>query len=199
MPAGTAAGDWDVVVTDDACSASLPAGLRVTGTLTVDVSGVDPPFGWTGERTAVTIRSALPPGAGLENFHPTPRAYLNPTAGGGALASELRAVAYLDANRLTGVVPAGLAVGAYDLIIVNPDGHVGVRPGAYRVTVDRPPEVVTLTPGSVPNQVGQTVTVVGQDFRAPALVTATCRTPAGAATTVTPVSPRKRRSSSRFL
>jgi hypothetical protein len=46
----------DVIVDDGmACDAVLASGLTITGDVTLGVTGVLPPFGWTSAETAVTI------------------------------------------------------------------------------------------------------------------------------------------------
>lgn len=181
VPAGLAAGDYDVVVDDGSCDAILPAGLHVTDTLTVAIEAIEPPFGWTSEDTAVTVTAVSPAPPGMVQFQATPRAYLNPDVPGpGTLATPLAAVAFVDAGRLTAVVPDGLPAGLYDLIVVNPDGSVGLLDAAFTVTpaAAPPPEIDAVSPASVINQPGQAVTVTGQDFRTPT-VTATCQDDAG--------------------
>src|SRR5688572_10590081 len=100
IPAGLAVGGWDVEVSDGACEAVLVDGFTVTDTLVIDVLGVEPTFGWTGESTAVTVTG------GADQFQPTPRVYLNPdVTGPTTVASPLAAVAYVDDTRLTAIVP----------------------------------------------------------------------------------------------
>lgn len=177
VPAATAAGDYDVVIEDIACGATLVNGLHVTDTLAITVTSIDPPFGATTEPTGVAVTGA--------GFLPTPRAYLNPSSGVG-IARELRAVSFQDATRLTAVVPDGLPVGTYDLIVINPDGTVGLlSPDAYRVLAAPPPEITDLLPGLVAKQTGQTVTVLGTGFAGPVTVTARCRAAGGLETVVT--------------
>jgi hypothetical protein len=182
VPAGLAAGNWDVVVTDGLCSATLPNGLFVVSTLTVAIDDVVPPFAWTSDDTAVTVNATDPAPTGQVQFQATPRAYLNPRGGAATrLARPLEAVAFVNPGRLTAVVPAGLTAGEYDLIVVNPDRTVGLLSDSFLVTAAGapPPVVDTITPGSVINQPAQAVTILGANFRAPG-VTATCDDDAGA-------------------
>ncbi|NMB76500.1 MAG: hypothetical protein GYA21_15385 [Myxococcales bacterium] len=180
LPAGLAAGAYDVLVTDDLnCSGILVGGLSVVEQLTVSVERMEPPFGWTQDRTGANVYSTVPAPAGMENFLPTPRLYLNPKDGGpGALASELRSIAFASAGRLSATVPAGLPVGTYDLVVMNPDGAVGLLADAFEVTELAPPVIFSLLPASVINQDVQTITVAGANFRAPTF-SADCRQPAG--------------------
>ncbi len=176
IPAGLAAGDWDVIVSDGNCDASLSPGVEITGTLSIAIAAIDPPFGWTEENTAVTITAVDPAPGGMVQFQATPRAYLNPdVAGPATVASQLAAVTFVDATRLTAIVPDGLPAGLYDLIIVNPDGTVGLLDQAFTITATAaPPPVITgITPASVVAQTAQAVTISGTGFRNPT-VQATC-------------------------
>lgn len=56
---------------------------------------------------------------------------LVPSAGGAAIS--LSQVALTPARTLTGVVPAGLPQGTYDLQVIDPAGRSGVLPRAFRV------------------------------------------------------------------
>jgi len=178
IPQGTTPGHYDIIVTDDVgCVAELVDGLTVTDALTLAVDSMLPPFGWSAEETPVVIYARDPVNPPEEQFMPTPRAYLNPTnAGPGTVASALESVAFVDATRLNAVVPAGLSLGHYDLIVVNPDGAVGLLPDAFLVSEEAPPVVYDISPGSVVNQAGQNVTVSGDYFDTPA-VDLTCKAP----------------------
>jgi hypothetical protein len=177
IPAGLADGDYDVIVATGGCSATLPAGVHVTGTPTIIINDLVPPFAWTSEDTAVTVDGA--------GFAATPRLYLTPHGATGKVATPLRAVVYVQATRLTAVVSAGLPAGSYDLILVNPDKSVGVLTDKFLVTAaDAPPPVVsTLAPQSVINKPGQVVTIGGSGFRSPT-VKANCADDAGAKMTI---------------
>lgn len=185
IPMGTPAGTYDISVTDSSgCPATLPMGLRVTATTTVTINSIDPPFGWQGGATAVTITAA----GGLMA---TPRAYLNPhTASAGTIATALSSVAFVSATRLTAIVPQGLdpAANPYDLIVVNPDESVGVltMPDAalYRSVTDPPPVIDSISPVAVPNTGAPAVTLTGQNFRMPT-VAFTCLTNVATGTRMT--------------
>lgn len=168
VPAGTAPGEYDILLDDDSeCEARLTGGLSVTADLTVSVSAVDPPFGWTDSDTAVTVLGEATPPAGMLAFEPVPRLYLNPASpDADTVATPVEAVTFLAGDRLTAIVPRGLPVDLYDLIVVNPDGAVGLLEDAFEVTADAPPTIDTISPGSVENSTGQTFTVLGADFRA---------------------------------
>lgn len=186
IPAGLTPGDWDVVVDDGSCNAILPQGFTVTDTLTVAIDTIDPPFGWTEETTAVSITAVDPAPAGLVQFQATPRVYLNPDAASPTtLASNLEAVVYVDDTRLTAIVPQGLTPGLYDLIVINADGSVGLLDNAFTVTetASPPPIIDDVTPASVIDQTGQTVQILGQNFRN-SMVDATCEDSNGVVHTI---------------
>ena len=100
IPAGLAAGDYDVRVTSQTgCVGSLAKGLHVTGTLTLALEAISPAYVSTNLDTAVTITATVPAPSGQVDFQETPRAYLNPVnAGSTTVASELHAVVWVDAG-----------------------------------------------------------------------------------------------------
>lgn len=175
IPAGTAAGTYDVALGDASCSGSLAGGLTVTAETTLSLGGVSPAQGWTGSSGALAISAT-----GGSTFSPVPRVYLSPAAASSSTTSSaLGAVALVDATDLTAVAPAGLPVGAYDVIVVNPDGKVGVASAAYHVLQDPPPRIASLSPGALPNGSVQAFAILGANFRAPT-VTLECADSTGA-------------------
>jgi hypothetical protein len=167
LPAGLAAGAYDLYVTDAVCEGQLENAFTVTAETTLTLLSVEPAFGWTGADTAVTIAT----GGGLTA---TPRVYLNPQGGGEATAA--RAIVFVDDATLTAVVPSGLPAGMYDVIVVNPDGAVGVLTGAagFRVTADPPPAIRGASPGSIDSGTVTSVTLSGSGFAAGATLTMSC-------------------------
>ena len=184
VPAGLAPGSWELHLEDAlGCTAELEEAFEVTDSLTLDLVAIDPPFGWTSERTGVTLFAGDPPAAGMSGFVSLPRAYLNPaTPGPDDLATALSAVGFVDETEITAVVPSGLAVGSYDVIVVNPDGSVGVIEDGFTITADPPPVIDDIAPGSVPNASAAQVFVYGQAFNDPT-VELDCRGPSGTTTT----------------
>ncbi|HET9551336.1 MAG TPA: hypothetical protein VFP50_00070 [Anaeromyxobacteraceae bacterium] len=170
IPLNTVPGTYDVDVMDSTSgcpNAHLAAGLKVTNltTLALATPAIDPGFGWTGGTTAVTVASTFG-----STLLPGARVYLNPsTATATTVATALGAVAKIDDLHLSALVPSGLPIGTYDVIVVNPDGSVGVKTGAFQVTAQPPPTVVTVSPGQLPTNAAQPATIVGTNFRTPAV------------------------------
>ncbi|MFO0745032.1 MAG: hypothetical protein U1F43_05055 [Myxococcota bacterium] len=187
LPAGLAPGDWAVQVTSAiGCVGVLNGAFSVTDRLTFQVDAVDPAFVWSGEATPITMTSV----AG--GFVQTPRAYMNPKgAPEGTPATNVRAVLFSDTHALTGVIPAGLADDQqYELIVVNPDGTVGIH-DPVTVTADPPPLVTAILPASLDANGTQRATVAGLHFTTDGMTASmTCRHLDGSSVgplTVTPV------------
>jgi large repetitive protein len=208
---GPAAGSYDVLLTDGlgCVAAPLTGGLNVTDNVAINLTSIDPTFGQTATNTPVAINTD---GFGGTSFLATPRVYLNPT-GGGTTAAAVSAVAWVNANQVTGIAPAGpppLPPGDYDVIVVNPDTGVGLpavgvssqpivgsgtTPFTFKVTAAPPPTISSLTPGSIPASTGQVVQVVGDHFDNPCPgtcpgVVLTCRDPAGVITVLSGGTPQ---------
>jgi hypothetical protein len=173
---GTAVGSYDVVVKDaNGCAAELKAGLRVTDSLTLGLADIEAAFGAAASNTAVTISGT--------GFQSVPRAYLNPqNPTAQTVATALTSVAFIGASRLTAVVPSGLPAGTYDLVVVNPDGAVGLLKDTFRVTQDAPPVVESVSPSSLDNDSDKAATITGTSFRG-AKVSLRCKSPDGNVTT----------------
>ncbi|RMG10855.1 MAG: hypothetical protein D6729_18890 [Deltaproteobacteria bacterium] len=187
VPAGLPAGAYDVRVTSDVgCVGTLPAGLTLTDTLTVAVDSIDPAYVSPTRRTAVTIRATDPVPMGQVGFVDTPRAYLSPNPPQpGVFATALRAVVFQDDKTLSAVVPANMSPGVYDLVVVNPDGTVGLLTGGLTVTSAEPPRITAVQPASLDNNTPQTATVLGEHFDTSGVtVDMHCREPDGTESTV---------------
>jgi len=181
LPAPQADGAYALEIADTTgCTSTLPGALRVVSSTTLATPVPEPRFGWTGEATGLTVFLAPVAGGG---FRSLPRLYLSGTGGTAPQAAALASVAMLGPDRVTAVVPAGLAPGAFDLVVVNPDGGLGLAPAAFTVTNHPAPVVDSASPGSVPNSdTAQPLRVVGRNFRQPAL-RLDCRAPGAAAAT----------------
>ena len=71
--------------------------------------------------------------------------------------------------------------GTYDLIVVNPNGEVGLLEDAFTATVDAPPVIDEVLPGEVENDAPETLAVTGSGFNTPTALWR-CRGPDGAMT-----------------
>ncbi len=180
------------------CNADLANAVRVVDQTTLVLRDVQPPFGALGESTGVTVRADLV-ASGDAGFVAVPRVYLNPSnPGPGTVAAPVGAVAFGDAETLTAVVPGTLPAGTYDVIVVNPDGRVGVQQQGFVVTTatQPPPRITTVTPGSVSNTNPQLFQVLGGNFRSPTVTlfcfdqngVALATSPAATVTASTPTS-----------
>jgi hypothetical protein len=177
VPKGQMPGVYDLHMLDaTGCSASLPMAITVTADLTITLEDVQPSFGYTKSETAVTIfRDKAAPAPANKPFVATPRGFLNPkNAMPNDIAIPLESTAFVDDATLTSVVPKGQPVGVYDLIVVNPDGAVGLLSDAFTVVSTEPPTVATVTPSSIVDATGQVVTIAGRSFNG-SKVSLTCK------------------------
>jgi hypothetical protein len=188
VPAGLAPGDYQLTVMDDrGCFAELAGALTIVEELTMAIERVEMPFGWTDSATGVNIYSPAIPPEGHVNFAATPRFYLNPTVTGpDTLATELKFTAFASPLRCSATIRAGLPVGYYDLVAVNPDGSVGFLAQAFLVTADPPPLVTDIAPTSLANQGIHEIEILGEHFDETPTVAITCRQPNGVDVPLTP-------------
>ncbi len=164
IPAGLVAGDYEVRVTSQlGCVGGLPGAVTVTDALTLDLSSIDPSYVSSTKDTAVTLAATSPPAADKVGFASTPRIYLDPT-GSNTLATAMRAVVYQSGEQLSAVVPSGLAAGSYNVIVVNPNGEVGVLADGLTITATEPPLITAVVPSSLDNNADQPARIIGQNF-----------------------------------
>jgi hypothetical protein len=183
IPSGLAAGTYQVALrSSTGCSATLATGITVTGTLTITLGLVEPNYIWNAVDTAITITAT----AG--SFQQVPRVYLTPSGGAATNASARRidSVNYGGSTSLTAVIPAGLTLGSYDVVVVNPTGEVGVRTAAINVVSTQPPVIDNIVPSYF--DTNRNATIYGARFEANATVASTCYDPALATSVDMPVS-----------
>jgi hypothetical protein len=167
VPTGLPAGEYRFGIAEaDGCSADLDEALTLTDTLEVAVDALDPPFAWEWSYTPVQVVGPDPVPAGQVPFAETPRLYLTPAAGG-TTAAAVQGVVYRSGALLSATVPAELAPGMYDVLVVNPDGAVGLLPSGLEVTDDPPPQVDSVSPASLSSTRDEPVTIHGRYFRDP--------------------------------
>ncbi len=165
LPAGMAPGTWGLgFETTDGCGTELAEAFEVSDTLQVAITEVIPPYAWAYDYTPVEV---VGPEAtwGLDPFKDTPRVYLS--ARDGATAEPFAGVGFRSANRLSGVVPFGLAPGEYDVLVINPDGALGLLEAGLTITEQRPPRVDSVSPTSMSASQDTAVTIRGRGFDEP--------------------------------
>jgi hypothetical protein len=167
VPKGQAPGVYDLIMNDaTGCQTVLPNAVTVTADLTVTIKSIVPPFGFTGTETSVNIlrdKAAAPPAN--KPFVATPRLFLNPSNPQASdIAIQVESVSFVDDATLTAVVPKNEPAHVYDLIVVNPDGSVGLLTDAFTVQSVPPPTIAAVVPSSIVNATGQQVKVTGKNF-----------------------------------
>ena len=191
IPAGLPEDAYDVhLLQDDSCPALLDQGLFVEADATVSVDSVDPAFAWTSDYSPIQVLGADPTPNGMVPFVDLPRVYLDPVTNTTATATAVLGLSYIDPFHLDAVVPPGLTPDDYDVIVVNPNGAVGILPAGLTVTdaSSPPPRVDSLSPPSIANSGTPTVTLNGANFRG-ATVLFECVDPTSGAPTTATVTP----------
>lgn len=186
LPAGLTEGDYHVHVVDDlGCDPRLDDALYEEDDLTFDIAAVDPPFGWDQDYTPVEITGVDPNG-----FQNVPRVYLNPVGGAGTggsqLATELTGVDFKDGDTLNAVVPSGMPVDTYDVLVINPDASIGLFAGGFQVVPEQPPIIDSVSPATFPNSGDLPIVIYGEGFLNPTVET-TCIEPGVAGSETLPV------------
>ena len=166
LPQGLTEGSYDLIVTDaTGCVPVLEDAFFVEADTDLQLTAVDPGYGWNSDNTAVTITAS-----GTPALEDPPRVYLSPVVPGpGTTATELRAVTWVDGGTLDAVVPSGLSVDDYNVVVVNPTtGEVGILapPDGFAVLSDQPPFIDSISPSSIPSGTVN-VTLFGGGFGDP--------------------------------
>lgn len=157
VPDGFADGVYDVIVTSSLnCEGSLPGVFKIEDTVNVSLT-IDPKFASDTESTAVTVT-----GSGFLDTPLYPRLYLTSVGGTGS-ARALGAVELKSGTTLTGVIPAGLTPGDYELFMVNGDGTILQGTTTVLVTGSAP-TITSVTPQTMTNQAPVAATITGTNF-----------------------------------
>lgn len=115
VPPNLATGVYDLALHDGSnCDAHLASALTITDNLTLNLSSVHPSFGDRSQPQRITITgSGIVAGA---------RAYLAPHDG----SRVVGITAQLENGSLFAVVPPNITATTYDIVVINPDGSVGM-------------------------------------------------------------------------
>ncbi len=140
-------------------------GLTVVAPSYFDLLRIEPPFGWHEEDTQVTIFSNA-------GFVSTPSAYMVPHDDPEAGQIPFERVAFIDESTITAVVPAGAALGVYDVYVVNPppSNTIGVLVSGFTVVDNPVPRVIWVVPSRGTSQADTDVAIYGANFRDPVRV-----------------------------
>lgn len=119
-----------------------------------EILGTEPPFVGPGGPSLLTISG--------ENFEQTPTVYLRAANG---TQTKLVDVSMRSHASLTARVPPGAfpAAGAYDVVVLNPDGCLAAATG-FKVLTAKPPSIGRVTPDVVSKVADAAVTVRGCNF-----------------------------------
>lgn len=151
------------VIAPDRCAVDLLPGFSIDATPSITITAIIPPFGWTQERTPVTIFGS--------GFISTPKAYLvipDPNDDTVNPNRKLLSTAFVTSGTLNSKVPDGLPPGGpYDLVVINPDGGGGLLEDAFTVTAEPPPVIFEVRPGAGTTQNDTDVNILGCNFRQP--------------------------------
>jgi hypothetical protein len=180
LPGGLAADDYQIAVVDSSGCPAQATLLRVSQHFHINLKSVVPAFGTSSTTNTITVTTA---GLAGEELAPGAHAWLAPHLGGTAIPLGAWV---LDDSTLQAVVPSGLAVGQYAVVVVNPDGDYGVldSPGtplaAYAVEPSAPPTVSAVVPEALATSCTAAdcaVTIRGAAFGSAPSVSATCYAP----------------------
>jgi hypothetical protein len=157
VPAGAQRGRFNVTAESRIGCQAVAANLfEVLSEATVPVTDVEPRWLNANKNSGIKVKNTA------SQFVSTPRIYLNPQGGSAkAVAHLLPGAVFKNENLLTAVVPKGIALGSYQIIVINPDNSIGVMNDAVIVLDYDPPFVETVNPGSFKGTSAMTTTIVG--------------------------------------
>ncbi len=163
IPQTLAVGSYNLTVQNPNCEiGTLNNAFTVVSLPPPSISTVNPMFGWTGGQTNVSIAGA--------NFNFPPRVVL--TLSGTTTGMTLTYVAMVSSSQLNAVIPQGMAVGWYNVTVINPDGGTATYPNAFYVSANPPPVITSISPASGATNVATSITITGYDFASNATATA---------------------------
>src|SRR5689334_60202 len=145
--AGDAASDATTDVAPDAGGTTLDGGS--CGGPSFSVTGLDPQFGWTGGKTALSITGA--------GFIATPSVYLRSSTG---VITQLVHTAFVSSSSIVAEIDPslGLAEGTYDVGVVNPDTCAELVTGKLKLVATPAPGDVNVAPAAGTTQADTPVT-----------------------------------------
>jgi hypothetical protein len=143
---------------------------------TFTVTSIDPQFGWTGGKTALSINGV--------GFIATPAVYLRSSTGA---ITELVHTAFVSSSSIVAEVDASLnlAAGSYDVGVVNPDTCAEFLAGVFKLVATPAPSDVSVAPAAGTTQVNTPVTISACDLPAAASLTLSTVDASGAPTAQT--------------
>jgi hypothetical protein len=127
LPKSTPSGNYTVRVKNAKGCVGTQGNFRIVSEITLPAVFVAPQTLFTEVSNSLTISVAQPV------FIPTPQLYLVPSNSTVDIAYPLD-VTYIDNLTVTAQIPTGLSLGVYDIVVVNPDGNVGVLVGGLLIT-----------------------------------------------------------------
>jgi hypothetical protein len=180
LPPGLGAGQYALSVVDGSgCGSQIERAITIVDTAVLPLSSVEPP---SGDRSSAQHIRIISNSSSSLTITAGARAYLAARDGGGSAIIPLGA--QLESGVLHAVVPAGIDAGLYDVMVVNPDGAIGILNGsgpqqAYQAIDGAPPLVTRLVPEVIEPACGSNcrVEIDGSGFGAAPSVSATCWAP----------------------
>src|SRR5579859_5038544 len=115
---------------------------------TLKIFQVLPSFGYSQQPTAITVLGS--------GFVATPTLFVG--------SAQATSVSFIGQGSITGVVPAGIAVGPHSVVVTNPNGACGELSNGFTSTSSPAPRIFSVSPGSVPTSYTGNVLVTGTNF-----------------------------------